>query len=227
MRLGVSNLGNGTARQVRGDLMHLMCLTDMLCTQESLDRHDEIDAACHASGWERYYAGTGRNVIMWDKRVPVHRHDLVQLSPRTGTGNPPGPRDTAGPDVVNAKDMPLVRVQGFGWVGGAHLPASQWWPPRRRLALDNTRDMADWSLGRYHLAIGADWNCKPTSGVLKPLRKAGLVSSQDFKRLGTHHRRPIDAFMYKGLICLGSETLETTSDHDAYIVELERKERLR
>lgn len=228
MKIGTLNLGNGSARQVRTDLLHLMCLADVLALQEAGDRHDEIEATCQHSGWDFYY-GQGmsrRDVVVYDKRVPVHRRTSVHLSDPTDTGNPPGPRDSAGPDVVGAKELVLVRVRGFGWVGSAHLPASLWWPPRRRLALQNTNEMADWSRGRFHLAIGADWNCKPKSRVLKPLREAGLASTQDFKRMGTHGRAPIDAFMYKGLVCLGSEAVEVSSDHDAVIVELERKERL-
>ncbi len=227
MKLITANLGNGSDRQVRGDLLHLMCLGDMICTQESLDRLDEIDVACEYSGWDWYKGeGAGRTVVMWDKHLPVHRQRTVVLNGRTDTDNPPGPRDTAGPDVVNAKELVLVRVQGFGWVGSAHLPASLWWPPRMRLAKRDVAAMVDFVEPRFHVAIGADWNTRPERPVLDPLRKAGMVSTQDFKRIGTRGAAPIDAFMYKGLVCVDVDTVETSGDHDPVIADLRRKERL-
>ena len=95
-----------------------------------------------------------------------------------------------------------------------------------RLAKQNVAAMVDFVEPRFHVAIGADWNTRPERPVLDPLRKAGMVSTQDFKRIGTRGAAPIDAFMHKGLVCVDVDTVETSGDHDPVIADLRRKERL-
>lgn len=221
-RVGVANLGNGSAADVRMTLDRLKARGVRVAgLEEAGDRRPVVEDWCRDNGWTAFFGdgaeGAASTPLVWDRRVDVANPGTRPATPPTNCG-PLG----AGPNTVKAKVWNHVRVRDAGlsfvFVNG-HLPASLYLPRRRALArrqLAVLETMVRHRKGRVPVVVVGDFNARPNALVLRPLRKLGM---RQHTHQATHGKRTIDLTWTLGLDA-HAEVVNIPSDHKAVVLTL-------
>ena len=218
------NIGRGTLAEARRALSQ----SPVLALQEAADRSKLIRALDRSR--YRVIKGSGRpgqssTPIVFDPKVlrlarPVAI--LVARAQRVGRGT--------GPDRMKAKWLIggrfVHRPTGTRlFIGTTHLVAGQSRQRRARVATRHVRHVVSRlrRVAGIRLVMG-DFNTRPRSKVLVPLRAAGWTSDQIVgRRLDTHGTWAPDQVWWKparGLRLVEHHTTSNRSDHDALFATL-------
>lgn len=233
------NLGYGAVKRkphlVFRDIKRFLEEADILCLQECgaagaiLDR---VERELDVHVFRGFGKGGQASTALVYKRRPVKRRSY-SLSPRTWVG-----RRGAGPNYMKHKWLNVVKHRVWGrhvWTGTAHTTPSVYLEVREDLALMQTRKMGRVSRWLRGLKFfGGDFNSAPGHKVRRPLRRAGLKSSQREARrkINTKDRRSIDDVYVnfgrgRRVKMVRHWTEEGASDHRAYFVKYAIKPTLR
>lgn len=223
-----ANLGNAGDAKVRVDVLGLFDheLADVLCCQEASDRNRLLRTIESSRRTIGLYDGDGSPGA---KAVPVMWRDDVWRAIRTHTVRlssrfwaPEG----VGPNWVKPKVLNIVwlqhRVTGeIVVVCSTHMPASLWARLRAVLGGGIVRKVARFARNhdQHPLVIGADWNAKVGSSILRPLGTVGRMRSAQAKKgpEPTHGKRVIDDLWTRRLRVTDLRAVDTSSDHRALI----------
>lgn len=221
MRVATWNVGNRGDASVLHGLTHLAREADVLCLQECGDRKNVLGEFCGRQGWMIWLGegpGASSVPILWNPKVVTAR--VKGTNPATKPTNA-GKRG-AGPNVVKAKVWQRVRfTEGKRAVVviNGHLPASLYLPGRRRLGkrmIAVLADMVRQRKGKVSVIAVGDFNSKPSSSLLNPLRKLGMTQRT---HAPTHGRRTIDLVWTLGVGGV-VEVIGMPSDHRAVVLSV-------
>lgn len=197
-----ANLGNLSDQIVYNGLKKLSQRVSVITTDESGDRRKVIERFCNNTGWEPWFGdgspGAASVASMWNPfDVKVNRLGTRKSTEPTNCG-PLG----KGPNEVKAKVWNYMRVEPlvqherhstdpFALING-HFPASLYNRCRYRLGTQMVQDLTEMVEKRedyIDVVVLGDFNQRPTSAMLKPLRQMGMVQRVDFP---TKDKRIID-----------------------------------
>ena len=218
------NIGRGTLADAR----KVLSRSPVLALQEAGDRSKLIRALDRSR--YRVIKGSGRpgqssTPLVFDPKVlRLVRPSATLMAPRQRVG-----RGT-GPDRMKAKWLIggrfVHRHTGTRlFIGTTHLVAGQSRQRRARVAIRHVRHVVSRlrRVAGIRLVMG-DFNTRPGSKVLVPLRAAGWTSDQFVgRRLDTHGTWASDHVWWRaarGLRLVEHHTIRNRSDHDALLATL-------
>jgi hypothetical protein len=228
IHVATANLGNARDGKVRADILRLFddeCI-DTLSIEEAGDRNRLLRSIADGRRTIDLYDGDGSpgatsTPVMWRSDVwQAIRTHTVRLSSRFWA--PEG----VGPNWVKPKVLNVVwlqhRITGeIVVVCSTHMPASLWARLRAILGGGIIGKVARFARNhdQHPLVIGADWNAKVGSPILRRLRTKGHMNSAQQKRgvIATHGKRAIDDLWTRKLRVTNLRAVETSSDHRALI----------
>lgn len=226
--LGTWNIGPGD----HDDLLKVMGRCSMLFLQEASDQVAMIYRTASHKGWKVItgnQAGQAATPLIYDRSVwELQRTSRLLLVHRQGVG--PG----AGPDTIKEKwligGLFRHRFTGrFMWAYSVHYVATQGKRKRRLVALSTSHRIL---LRLRQLArlcvIGGDFNNLEDSAPMDVITEGERVGMTE--PIHTHGNRAIDRIIFtlkNWFRLIGTEPVETTSDHRAVIGEFEMRKRRR